>query len=64
MWDAGIDLVRTLDGTIIPGTHKVFCDGWTRPILMEGLAVLLVEKTNFADYGWKTVAKEHIRSIT
>ncbi len=64
MWDAGIDLVRTPDGTIIPGTHKVFCDGWTRPILMEGLAVLLVEKTNFADYGWKTVAKEHIRSIT
>jgi hypothetical protein len=64
VWEAGIDLVRAIDGDIVPGNQKVFCDGWTRPILMDHLAVLLVEKANFADYGWKTIAKEHIRSIS
>ena len=64
IWEAGIDLVRTTDGGLVRGNEKVFCDGWTRPVLMDHMAVLLVEKTNFADYGWKTVAKEHIRTIS
>ena len=64
VWEYGIDLVRATDGEIVPGNQKVKCDGWTRPILMDHLAILLVEKVNFADYGWKTIAKEHIRSIT
>ena len=42
----------------------IFCDGWTRPVLLNNYAVLLVEKINFADYEWKTIAKEHIRSIS
>ncbi len=64
IWDTGIELVQTLDGTLVPGTDKIACEGWTRPVLKNNCAVLLVEKTNFADYGWKTIAKERIRSLS
>ncbi len=62
--NTGIDLISTIEGIEILATEKINCEGWTRPVLMNNNAVLLVEKCNFADYGWKTIAKEYIRSIT
>lgn len=64
IWETGIEFVQTLDGTLVPGREKIACNGWTRPVLLNNSAVLLVEKINFADYGWKTIAKEHIRTIS
>jgi len=64
IWETGIEFVQTLDGTLVPGRDKIACNGWTRPVLLNNSAVLLVEKINFADYGWKTIAKEHIRTIS
>ncbi|MEZ5197726.1 MAG: hypothetical protein R2764_15475 [Bacteroidales bacterium] len=62
--DAGIDKVQTKDGIEVPENERVNCNGWTRPILLKNSAVLLVENSNFADYGWKTSSKEYIRTIS
>jgi len=62
--EAGIESIQTKEREIIPAEERIFCDGWTRPILFNNISVLLVEKINFADYEWKTVAKEHIRTIS
>lgn len=64
IWEAGIDNVQSLEGELVKGTDRILCEGWTRPVLMNNCAVLLVEKINFADYGWKTIAKDYIRTIT
>jgi len=58
---SGINILRTIDGEV-PGNHeKILCEGWTRPVLLNNLSVLLVEKVNFATYEWKTITKEYIR---
>lgn len=61
---AGIDKIQNESGKLVNDKDHVLCDGWTRPVLLNNYAVLLVEKINFADYEWKTIAKEHIRSIS
>lgn len=62
--DAGIDQVRSNTGFDLPDNERINCHGWTRPILLKNCSVLLVEKTNFANYGWKTSSKEYIRTIS
>jgi len=64
IWNTGIEMVQTMEGKLVPGNQKVYCDGWTRPVIKNHLAILLVEKVNFADYDWKTIAKDHIRTIS
>lgn len=59
--NAGINIVRSIDGLDIENSELILCEGWTRPVLLQNNAVLLVEKVNFADYGWKTVSKDIIR---
>jgi len=59
---AGIDIIRTIEGTDIEDKEHILCEGWTRPVLLQNMAILLVEKVNFADYGWKTVDKDAIRA--
>jgi len=61
---AGINKVQTENGLLIKDNDRIFCDGWTRPVLLNNCSVLLVEKINFVNYEWKTIAKEHIRSIS
>lgn len=58
---AGIDLIQSIDETLLADMEKVRCEGWTRPVLLQNNAVLLVEKVNFAHYGWKTIDKDIIR---
>lgn len=60
---AGIDAIQTEIGNAINPEERIFCNGWTRPILLNNMSVLLVEKTNFTDYEWKTIPKEYIRKI-
>ena len=62
--NAGIDRIKALNGFSIPDEDRINCDGWTRPVLLNNCAVLLVEKINFVDYEWKTIAKEYIRTIS
>ena len=60
--NAGIDAIQSMDGIDIEDTQHILCEGWTRPILLQNKSILLVEKVNFADYGWKTVNKDIIRA--
>ena len=64
MLKAGIDKVQTDNGIFININDRILCDGWTRPVLLNNFSVLLVEKINFANYEWKTIAKERIRIIS
>lgn len=59
---AGIDVIRDIDGAEIEDKEFILCEGWTRPVLLQNMSILLVEKVNFADYGWKTVNKDVIRA--
>jgi len=61
---AGINRVQDEHGNLINDNKRVLCDGWTRPVLLNNFSVLLVEKINFANYDWKTIAKERIRIIS
>jgi len=61
---SGIDAIQTIENKDIMETDRVLCDGWTRPVLKNFQSVLLVEKVNFADYEWKTIGKDYIRSIS
>ncbi len=61
MQKTGIKALRTTDGTLPNTGDRIFCDGWTRPILSNNIPVLLVEKVNFVDYEWKTISKDYIR---
>ncbi len=61
---AGIDRIQTTEGFDVPDNDRIKCDGWTRPVLLKNFAILLVEKTNFVDHEWKTIAKEYIRAIS
>ncbi len=61
---SGIDLIQSLEEMEVPDNERIFCGGWTRPVLKNYRSVLLVEKVNFADYEWKTTGKEYIRAIS
>jgi len=60
----GIDVIRGLDGTRPETTALVRINEWTRPVLLEGSAVLLVEKSEDTDGGhdWQLVAREIVRT--
>jgi len=59
----GIDVIRGLDGTRAETTALVMINEWTRPVLVDGSAVLLVEKPedNNVGHDWQLVAREIVR---
>ncbi|MDT8439270.1 MAG: hypothetical protein RQ729_09715 [Wenzhouxiangellaceae bacterium] len=59
----GIDIIRTLDGERPAASESVCIDPWPRPVLIDGQAVLLVERTTESgtDHDWQLVAREIIR---
>jgi hypothetical protein len=61
---AGIDQVVTKEGTKLSEFNRIHCEGWTRPVLTDQQAVLLVEKSNDTDNEWKTIGKDYIRAIS
>ncbi|MCL4560452.1 MAG: hypothetical protein M1281_07555, partial [Chloroflexi bacterium] len=61
----GIDELRTLDGRQIPLQQPIALGDWTRPILKDGKAILLVEEVN--EHGqseWRVLAKEIIKQLS
>lgn len=62
--NTGIEHVQTMDGYIVKAHERIFCSGWTRPVLQQNKSVLLVEKSTFADYDWKTIGKDIIRTLS
>ena len=61
--ETGIDAVETVDGTAVPREAVVCVDPWPRPVLLQGRAVLLVQRVeqNDAAFGWELLPKEAIR---
>jgi hypothetical protein len=58
----GIDCVRTLAGESPPAPTRINTDPWPRPVLLQGEAVLLVERApQGVDYEWQLLPKEIIR---
>jgi hypothetical protein len=59
----GIEVIRGLDGTEAEATARVRVGEWTRPVLIDGSAVLLVEKSENTDGGhdWQLVEREIVR---
>jgi hypothetical protein len=61
--ETGVDAVEEVDGTAVPRDALVSVDPWPRPVLLQGRAVLLVQKVeqNDAGSGWELLPKEAIR---
>ncbi|MBN1262073.1 MAG: hypothetical protein JXB35_15450 [Anaerolineae bacterium] len=59
----GIEHIRTVEGSAIPGEARVNVEPWPRPILLEGQAVLLVRKAAPTQVAcdWELLSKEEIR---
>jgi len=59
----GIDVIRTMGGEAAAMDARIRTSDWTRAVLIDGQAVLLVEKPEDGnvDYDWKIVAREVIR---
>lgn len=59
----GIEVIRSLDGTHADSSALVRVGEWTRPVLLDGSAVLLVERPEDIDVGhdWQLVAREIVR---
>jgi hypothetical protein len=59
----GIEVIRGLDGTQAQASERVRLSEWTRPVLLDGSAVLLVEKPedNNVEHDWELVAREIVR---
>jgi hypothetical protein len=59
----GIDEVRSLTGAAVDAGDAINVEPWPRPVLIEGRAVLLVEKMEGTDvaYGWRLAPKGVIR---
>jgi hypothetical protein len=62
--NAGIEHVQTIDGALLKAHERIFCSGWTRPVLRNNKPVLLVEKSTFANYDWKTIGKDIVRTLS
>ena len=58
----GIEVIRSLDGTLAESAARVRLSEWTRPVLLDGSAVLLVEQPEDDDveHDWRIVAREVI----
>jgi len=61
--ETGVDAVETVDGTAVPREASVCVDPWPRPVLLQGRAVLLVQRVeqNDAAGTWELLPKEAIR---
>jgi len=61
--ETGIDAVEEVDGMAPPRDAVVCVDPWPRPVLLQGRAVLLVQRVeqNDAAFGWELLPKETIR---
>lgn len=59
----GIDSVETVDADPVPGKARVCVDPWPRPVLLDGRAVLLAQKTDKSGtaYDWELLSKDAIR---
>lgn len=58
-----IDRIISHEEGDVKNEDNLYCGEWTRPVLKNGEATLLVKKvkTN-KNYGWETVSKEYIRA--
>jgi hypothetical protein len=60
----GLDAIRSLDGAVIEdGGEWIELGDWPRAIRNGGKAVLLVEKKDGIDGGWRTAPREIIKSL-
>jgi len=61
--ETGIDAVEQVDGGAVAREAVVRVDPWPRPVLLDGRAVLLVQRVeqNDATCGWELLGKEAIR---
>jgi len=59
----GIDEIRPLSGGRIAGPDRIETSPWPRPVLLEGRAVLLVQRTeqNDGSHEWNLAPKEIIK---
>ena len=59
----GIDAVETIDGRPLPREAEVRVDPWPRPVLLNGIAVLLTQEAREADVDcrWELLPKEAVR---
>lgn len=59
----GIDEIRSLDGESPGPGERVCIDPWPRPVLLDGRAVLLVQRSNptGGTHEWELVAREIVR---
>jgi hypothetical protein len=59
----GIDEIRSLSGVAVGADEAINVEPWPRPVLIDGRAVLLVEKTEeiYASYGWRLAPKDIVK---
>ena len=59
----GIEAVETVDGRPLPREAEVRVDPWPRPVLLNGVAVLLTQEAREQDagYEWELLPKETVR---
>lgn len=58
---AGIQAVTTMTGVPVNGTARVDVGDWPRPVLVDGLAVLLVEEGDPDATYWRAVDRELVK---
>lgn len=59
----GVDVIADRDGNAVPAGALVCVDPWPRAVLLDGRAVLLVERAenNNDGYEWRLLPREEIR---
>lgn len=59
----GIDEIRSLSGVRVSGPDRIETSPWPRPVLLEGRAVLLVQRAEHNDgsHDWRLAPKEIIK---
>jgi hypothetical protein len=59
----GIDEIRSLNGAAVGADQTINVEPWPRPVLIEGRAVLLVEKMEDSDAGhdWRLAPKSIVK---
>lgn len=59
------DSVETRGGNRLKENSKVYLGDWTRPLLKNGKAVLIVEcGGNDKDYEWESASKDYVKSVS
>ncbi|HBY96423.1 MAG TPA: hypothetical protein DEP84_21185 [Chloroflexi bacterium] len=60
----GIEEIRRLDGIAVPFDARIALSEWTRPVLREGRAILLVEEAHGEDqYEWQVLARDVVKQF-